>query len=149
MRARRDRAALALALECLRSRDLRWALTALTMMTWRHGETSLVASLNAWANGFGGWDSRLVYGADRVLRARLALYLRAVLRVERGDLGRVHSVDRKKNFDFCRAIQFLWHPLSEGPLFHELIDKATQAGVLGGTRRITPLWERASATRAR
>lgn len=130
--SRRDRAALTLALECLRRGDIYYSREALRAGGAYANE---IRSASCWVD-----DRNDIPDYHRLAAGRLALLLRAALRADAGDFGPVHDIDRKKNYDFCQAVAFL--PADE---FLALVRRAEQAGALGGNRRIRPLWERAQA----
>jgi len=79
--SRRDRAALALALECLRAGDDYDASSAL--FAGAHEETCSAIRLAFLDAGFST--------PNRILCARLALALRVLLRVDAGDFGRCRT----------------------------------------------------------
>lgn len=116
---RRERAALTLALEVLRrsvGEDRRWksGILAETHVAWR------AISDGARRNVFAGVGDV----EPRVIRARLALWLRARLRADRGDCGPCeHGVGpHRVRLTNCPPWCF-------------------------GSRRITPLWQRAGEVR--
>lgn len=124
MLTRRDRCAMALALECVRGDN---------------GVAAFMRARRALALGGFGSTSAQVYdafsdaialGAWRLLRARLALLLRAMLRADAGDFGPCVCRDcghayRPGPWERCEAGTERWH------------------GCRGVHRRITPAWERA------
>jgi hypothetical protein len=69
----------------------------------------------------------------RLLRARLALFLRAVLRADRGDVGRRRYEPTGRT---CRRVD---HASLDGRC------RVPSCGCYTWHRRITPLWERAAA----
>jgi len=98
---RRDRAALVLALHYARHNSAPWRGASYTHTLDRAAMRAFRAAVRVLANHVGDafddlWDA--AQSADdvgtprRLLRARLALYLRAVLRADAGDLGPLRSV---------------------------------------------------------
>ena len=118
---RRDRAAMRLALEVLRRGG--WTCIRDVRLVLVHGDAAreLAAHVPAaqWSPG-----DRIA----RLLRARLALYLRALLRADAGDYGRA----------WCS----LCGPRCPGVC--ECWDMGRRLGPR--TRRYTPLWERRAGT---
>lgn len=136
MLTRRDRAAMVHAYELLRDNasagNRAWREGAATRVL-ADAETALRCSdlwaqVNAqrWRIVGDGRDDRAIYFlGTRLLRARLALYLRAVLRADAGDFGPCP--------DDCWGCR--WSHVSDS------FEHAPP-------RRITPLWELAPSTRA-
>lgn len=81
---------------------------------------------------------------DRMTLARLALYLRAVLRADAGDFGPLIVVGwQPRRCDYCKIDV----PKGECPKCEDPYD-ISESPVLS-TTRIRPLWESAPPTRAR
>jgi hypothetical protein len=119
MLSRRDRAAIAIALECLRF--AKWEPDVAVADAYgilvageRVAKATRDAVFGAWGIDGRGW---------RLLRARLALYLRALLRADRGDYGPTEWLGCSCSCDGDRGG---WAP-----------------------RRITPLWALAPAHEVR
>lgn len=124
---RRDRAALVLAYECVRQRC--GAVPGRPHWTWTYKDVLEMAreALDLGDSGTDALAATLVYMSDwrhydRVLRARLALLLRALIRADAGDFGRTWCV-----------------PCGEhNPAGCECWDEGRDLGPR--SRRITPLW---------
>lgn len=132
---RRERAAMRLALEVLRF-DVRYRGSPRCALEAETDVHEAVAALR-----FGGVDEGVSAAVRTVncdaltaalVRARLALYLRARLRADRGDFGRWWVVDA---------------PGEDEPLMYARHgDAEITAGLTGGTvHRAVPLWEQAPA----
>jgi hypothetical protein len=130
---RRDRAAMVLALECLRNythpldaRDaIQDAHAALGLPNFGNdgARVTLDLALAATLRGAWVWDGR----ASRLLRARLALLLRVMLRVDAGDDGPRERIDE-------------WFRDDRGPR----LEAEGWARTWGGWEKrtpIRPLWE--------
>ena len=137
---RLDRARIALAYEYLRG------------VRWRHGfgssfykgacEFAIDAALHSAPPGV-STQARpyfLTHVPARVLRARLALYLRALLRADAGNFG--PQTRRPRPRAFCRSVE---HNRYDDALGLRCRSAACDCWVF--TRRIRPLWESAPAHR--
>lgn len=82
----------------------------------------------------------LYTGDERILRARLALYLRALLRAGANDLGARTRVPIPRRV--CRSVEHNRHDDPEG-----LRCRSAACDCWTFTRRIRPLWESAPAHR--
>jgi hypothetical protein len=134
---RRDRAALVLAYECLRSVDyddpsgyLPWKRVYSAECSLRSGSdafTGLIVALVEAQRADDAWIPDPASQCGRLLRARLALLIRAVLRADAGDYGRMvctcfgepRDVATHRDARYCEKP----HPI-----------------------RYTPLWQSAPAT---
>lgn len=136
MLSRRERCAMQLALEVLRSEPLEAepALTdALVVLGIAHDHGSALCGVIERAGRWSRWPHAMwgMERRERLIRARLALYLRARLRADRGDCGLwkcttcVTAVLPTKHCPFCER----GRPRGEQH------------------RRITPLWQRAGEAR--
>lgn len=128
--SRRDRAAMVLALECIRARHgLNRAMRALEMGP-PHGTSVTVV--------FRIEDAQCVAypPSDRILRARLALTLRVLLRVDAGDFG------PRARCAACGSASVTRSPKAHAPWCYGACSKRTRYG----SRRYRPLWEHAAAT---
>jgi hypothetical protein len=115
---RRDRAVVTLALECLRRSRSESSLRQAYSVTTVSDGLPFVAGYVARGSG-APW---------RLLRARLALYLRAVLRADRGDFGEWRC-------DECGVQCY------EDSRYCYREGDGSRALPMEPTRRITPLWE--------
>lgn len=141
-----ERAALRLALGVLRrTRGIAgapWAVNEATGVLWTGaGVLALgrLASRSLTLCYTGARDSRTTT-SDRLVRARLALYLRAVLRAEAGDCGPVRC-------ERCAGIGDGTH--GRGDLCGWCWQQCREPIGRYGWRRIRPLWERARAHEGR
>lgn len=118
MLTRRDRAAMVLALECIRRGD---SIGGVLLPLDCAGTAARILA----GDVFDVWARDYAQGNDEVmLRARLALYLRAVLRADAGDFGHYFKTCTDDRCDCWGRKK--WN-----------------------SRRIRPLWESAPKTRAR
>ena len=131
--SRRDRAAYVIAYECLRSGDLGEAGDALS------------CGVRSW-NG-NGFTERLMLACgtvptDRLLHARLALYLRALLRADAGDCGKWHCPKCgsrwlvREDYDEEDGRRMWWCGKERLWRFYDDCDSVP-------VRSYRPLWERA------
>ena len=129
--SRRDRAAMSLALECLRE----WARPVMACAAVRAAAEVLFEGGDCANAIVCSLPEIPMYQRSRLLRARLALYLRAMLRADRGDFG-PYACPR------CGCDDY--EPTSGG----RCPDcRAHNVRVYLAARRITPLWEREAADR--
>lgn len=147
---RRDRIALALAYECLRrQRQGKRSLRG-------HAATTVDHAHHVLSEGHdGSWEGSVALDitetidaargeldaphSPRLLRARLALAIRALLRADRSDFGPQRLMDPKHSDVLMRAIERGVYRGNVGAF----LDVATQLS----SRRITPLWEQANRGR--
>lgn len=153
---RRDRAALVLAYEWCRA-SFRW--TRDSHRKHREEDAQFAAGLATEALDLGGDAGEdIVAGtvkrnggetlriSSRLLRARLALYLRALLRADAGDFGPLRSYSIRYDCGVCGANIT---GSGDAPCWNCGDDKTApkRKRTIYGRTRITPLWQLAPATR--
>lgn len=136
--SRRDRLAAALALDCLRSDDGIHAAEALSA-SLRDGPFMWPYLIwDSWERALADGDAFAVkrYGSWRLLRARLALLLRATLRADAVDFSRRRCAS-------CGSRYTIAEPDDDGlPSFWCGRERRWQSDGPGvWDRRITPLWQ--------